>query len=140
MRVEGTLDAKGYVKLLAKHYIPWARNLVADDDSDYDLIFQQDNASAHTANYTKDWMEDRDIDIMPWPAHSPDFNPIENLWDIVDTNVRKHHKDFINDDALADAVTQEWKNISIVIIHNLIESMPRRMQAGIDAGGWQTKY
>ena len=45
-----------------------------------------------------------------------------------------------NIDELAAVVIEEWNNIPVETIHNLIESMPRRVQAGIDAKGWNTKY
>ena len=53
VHVEGTLKAKDYVGLLERHYIPWARDLVSKEDSYPSLIFQQDNATVHTAKYTK---------------------------------------------------------------------------------------
>jgi len=42
-------------------------------------VFQQDNSSIHIAKLTKDWFSANNIDIMMWPAKSPDLNPIENL-------------------------------------------------------------
>jgi len=140
VRVDGNLDSKGYVELLEEHYIPWAENLIAQEGGYPGLVFQQDNASVDTAKRTRQWMKDNNVDVLPWPAQSPDLSPIENLWHIVDTKVRKNYKDFANDDALADAVMTEWKNIPIAIVHSLIESMPRRLQAVINAKGWHTKY
>ncbi len=55
---------------------------------DADFIFQQDLAPAHTAKSTKSWFNDHGVDVLDWPANSPDLNPIENLWGIVKRKMR----------------------------------------------------
>lgn len=42
-------------------------------------IFQHDNAPTHTAYVVRDALQDIGIEVMEWPPHSPDLNPIENL-------------------------------------------------------------
>ena len=63
-----------------------------------DLIFQQDNASCHSAKYTKDWMERNNIDFRDWPAQSPDLNPIEHFWDALGRQIGS--RAFPNNDQL----------------------------------------
>ena len=41
---------------------------------------QHDNARAHTARATRDFLQQQNIRIMPWPARSPELTPIEHLW------------------------------------------------------------
>jgi len=43
-------------------------------------IFQQDFAPCHKSKSTKQWLTKRNIEILPWPANSPNLNPIENVW------------------------------------------------------------
>ncbi|KIH52661.1 hypothetical protein ANCDUO_17235 [Ancylostoma duodenale] len=37
----------------------------------------QDNAPAHTSGFTKTKLKEWAVDVLQWPAESPDLNPIE---------------------------------------------------------------
>ncbi|GFV66972.1 transposable element Tc1 transposase [Trichonephila clavipes] len=47
-------------------------------------IFQQENARPHVAKTVRDFCSTQHMQLLPWPAYSPDMSPIEHVWDLVD--------------------------------------------------------
>ncbi len=105
---------------------------------DADFIFQQDLAPAHTAKGTKSWFNDHGVTVLDWPANSPDLNLIENLWGIVKRKMRNTRPN--NADDLKAAIKAAWASITPEQCHRLIASIPRRIDAVIQAKGVPTKY
>ncbi|GFX33953.1 transposable element Tcb1 transposase [Trichonephila clavipes] len=46
-------------------------------------IFQQDNARPHVERIVQRFFVHHQIELLPWPARSPDLSPIENMWSMV---------------------------------------------------------
>ncbi|GFU73555.1 transposable element Tcb1 transposase [Trichonephila clavipes] len=46
-------------------------------------IFQQDNARPHVARIVQRFFVNHQIELLPWPARSPDLSPIENMWSMI---------------------------------------------------------
>ena len=88
-------------------------------------LFQQDNARPHTARVTMDYLEQNNINVLPWPSKSLDFNPIEHLWNLLDKRVRQRQPPPQTLDQLRQMLQQEWRTIPRNNVRNLIESMPR---------------
>ncbi len=123
-----------YQEVLEHFMLPAADQLYGDAD----FIFQQDLAPAHSAKATSTWFKDHGIPVLNWPANSPDLNPIENLWGIVKRNMRYARPN--NAEELKATISATWALITPEQCHRLIDSMPRRIAAVIQAKGAPTKY
>ena len=50
-------------------------------------IFMHDNAAIHKAKIVKKYLTDEEVEVLPWPARSPDLNSIENIWAMMQRKV-----------------------------------------------------
>ena len=104
------------------------------------FILMDDNACAHTARITDQYLEQATIVHMEWPARSPDLNPIEHAWDMLQTAVSSHPVQPASVQELRQALLEEWDQIPQYKIRRLISSMRRRCQAVIEVQGHHTRY
>ena len=118
--------------------LPSLDKLYPQHDAGDDYIFQQDNDPKHTCHLVRDWLQDMHMPLLAWPAQSPDLNPIENLWSILDK--RLSHRTPQNEAELFAVIESGWNALDQPLLQSLVESMPRRCQAVIDNRGYPTKY
>ena len=93
-------------------------------------IFQHDNARPHTARHTQNIFRIHNVNVLQWPARSPDLSPIEHLWDQLGRQVRERH-DVNNIRNIERALQAEWVRIPLQVIRKPICSMRRRCPAVI---------
>lgn len=106
------------------------------------IRFQQDNSPVHTARAVRSMLqEEEDVQLVPWVARGPDISPIENLWgrmtDLLTPQLRDRR---INADQLWLAVQQAWEKLTPEYCRSLAESVPRRLQAVVEAEGDWSGY
>jgi hypothetical protein len=68
------------------------------------------------------------------------MNIIEHAWDYLDRRVHSRSPLPKNLGELWDALVEEWGRIDDDYITKLYESMPRRVQALLEAKGGHTRY
>ena len=130
-----SLNANAYIRdILQDHVVPFAPFIGPD------FLFMQDNARPHVARCVINFLEEVEIERLEWPAMSPDMNPIEHVWDELGRRVRARAARPETLQELQLALVEEWDNIDQNVIAHLIEGMPRRISALLNARGGNTRY
>ena len=83
-------------------------------------------------------MVDNHMPLMPWPPQSPDLNPIENLWSILDRKLMDRRVN--SKQQLFQALDTCWRDLPATFLNDLVDSMPSRIDLVIQTRGGQTKY
>ncbi|GFX92860.1 transposable element Tcb2 transposase [Trichonephila clavipes] len=103
-------------------------------------VFQQDNARRHVAKTVKSYLDSQQVQLLPWPAYSPDMSPIEHVCDIVGRRLARDLRPVASTDELWLRIQTIWNTLPQTDIQNLFNSMPRRVAALIATRGGHTKY
>ena len=132
------MNAKAYEAILGDQVLPMAHTLFPDGDG----IYQDDLAPCHAAKTVQSWFEEHDQELShpPWAPQSPDLNIIEPLWSVLERRVRSHYPPPSSLKELEHVLEEEWYNIPHTTIQELYTSIPRRIQAVLDAKGGPTPY
>jgi hypothetical protein len=131
------LDAQLMKTILSSHLIPSAQ-LHFNVDAAEEWWFLHDNDKKFTSGLVQTYLHNAGIQVIDFPAYSPDLNPMENLWATMAREVEKHNCPTLED--LQDRVAEVWKNLSVEHMQNLVASMPKRIAAVIAAEGGHTDY
>ena len=129
-----TINKESYME----HTVPVIEAFIHDNPG---LFLMQDHAPGHAAKYTIDELESRDIQLIFWPPYSPDLNPIETVWNTMKDWIQARYlDDKLSYKILRKAVIEAWDAIGENELAELLNSMPQRCQAVIDANGLYTKF
>ena len=104
---------------------------------DNDAVFQDDSSPMHTARSVQFWFEEHEdkLQHLPWTAQLPDLYIIEPLSSVLESRMRNRFPPPSSIMQPEDILLEEWYNIPLETVQTLYESIPRRIQASLQANG-----
>jgi transposase len=137
--LRGKQNAIKYTETLRGNLLPYLDEL-REKLGGIQPILQQDNASIHAARYTKAFLDDNGIEVLPWPAKSPDLNIIENVWGLLARRVYANGRQFDKPADLIKQIEKEWEQIDLLYLQKLVKTMPKRLMMARLLKGAATSY
>ncbi|GFW67957.1 transposable element Tc1 transposase [Trichonephila clavipes] len=131
----GTMTGQRYIDEVLLPHVRLFHGAVGDK-----FVFMDDNATCHRTLAVQDCLDSEGIQRLIWSARSPDLNPIENVWDALGRQVAGRNYPAINRNTLIRALTEEWDKLPQQLLHNVVQSMVRRVECCITLHGGHIPY
>ncbi|KAK6754251.1 hypothetical protein RB195_013319 [Necator americanus] len=93
----------------------------------------QDNAPAHTSSYTRQKFQEWNIQLLNWPAESPDLNPIELVWGNMKSYIRRRGVRTISE--LKSSILAYWEKLTPETCEKYAAGIKRRLRRVIKRNG-----
>jgi transposase len=136
-KIDGNMDQHVYREILETHML---NSLQYYHFNHRKVIFQHDNDPKHTAKSIVQWLKDKEISVLTWPAQSPDLNPIEHMWAALKSRLNEYDTAPSGLLELWDRIQETWDKFTKEECLRYIESMPARIDAVLKAKGRWTSY
>lgn len=134
VKVEGIMNKEKYVDILKENLKQSAVKLGLSRR----FIFQHDNDPKHTSLLVKNYLQTNKVNVIKWPAQSPDLNPIENMWGDLKKNVHARKPSSLEE--LERFAKEEWARIPQMKCQRLVDDYNKRLQAVIQQKGYTIDY
>lgn len=134
--VSGRMNGAQYVEILRDVFLPTVRTAYPEGR----IYLAQDNSSIHSSRLVQEWLAGQpDVELIRWPAKSPDLNPIENVWGQMVLNWDP--SDVRNKENLSGVVFQTWELLrGSDMCWNMVANMHSRVNLVLDNGGGHIPY
>ena len=136
-RIDWALDGELYCEILKDELVNSLKYYGINLNH---VIFQHDNDPKHKSKIATECLERLKINVIDWPAQSPDLNPIEHLWKQLKYELCKYDNSPRGMLELWSRVQEKWNSFDKETCLKLIESMPNRIEQVYKAKGGYIKY
>ena len=103
-------------------------------------MFMDDNARPHRARIVQHFLQQEAVQTIPWPAMSPDMNPIGHVLDFIGRKINQRNPKCQNIEELRTAILQEWQQFPQERLRRRVRSMTRRVTELHNKRGGYTRY
>lgn len=76
-----------YIKVIVEHMAPFP-----NENMPVSWIYQQDKWPVHVCGTSKQWFDENFVRLMKWLGRSPNFNSIENFWNLCGILTKRVHR------------------------------------------------
>lgn len=135
-------NSRQYVDEILKPYLKPLFDACGGLENNVETV--EDGASYHKSAYTTRARLQLGVKRMAWPAHSPDLNPIENVWALFKASYKKEVWRTkcvpCNEEELIAIAQRVWEGLPWGKVYRYINSMPSRVAACLRRGGGPTRF
>ena len=121
------MNSAEYIRILEDVFLPSVRAIYPVEDMPV-IRLVQDNSGVHTSRETQQWFRNHpEIQLINWPARSPDLNLIENVWAQMVRRWEPRRERTVA--ALVNHAREIWEELRLRpdYLANLIDSIPNRL-------------
>ena len=119
----GNMDSEQYIKMFSiENSEIWKLH-----PNGFILLWYND--SKHRSDISLNYYIENNIQLLEWPAYSPDLNPIENIWGSIKNNSRS--KVYNKIESIKPDIEDYWGIWASNYSTNAIETMRKRIDACI---------
>ena len=119
------LKGEDYKDILKTKVLPWIKKIAKKQN--YQYVFQQDGAPAHTSKIVQSWMRlnmnfwKKDF----WPPQSPDLNPLDySIWAQIQSKACKTRH---TNTELKRSVNRAWTQMKKTYVQEVCKSFRKRL-------------
>ncbi|XP_055347389.1 histone-lysine N-methyltransferase SETMAR-like [Paramacrobiotus metropolitanus] len=128
-----TVTAQFYTQVCVRKTLEKLRKKIGKSNMRFQLL-HHDNARAHTARLTKNYLKKRKIRLLPHPPYSPDLSPCDFFlfWKMKDLLRGNHYKNSMDTEA---AVANALRSLSVDGFSDVFDDWLVRCKKCIEARG-----